>query len=140
MSCSIRYTRILAYIGSHSPSPTAQRPSYTSGGGARQRTSGGLAGQSIPRSATLAATNPLLLARLSSSAPAPSVLGGAAPLLAGGESTTRWREPRNRLFSTSSLAEEVHGSASSISTGVYLSNFLGASTAKFLSAFFFFQN
>lgn len=39
--------------------------------------------------------------------------------MAPGESST-WqrREPRNRLFSTSSLVEEVHGSASSISTGM----------------------
>ncbi|XP_046650533.1 protein CREBRF homolog isoform X1 [Daphnia pulicaria] len=104
--------------GSHSPSPTTQRPTYS--GGARQRTSnsgssssGGASGQSIPRP-NLAATNPLLLARLSSSAPGPSILGGnAAP---GESSTWQRREPRNRLFSTSSLVEEVHGSASSIST------------------------
>jgi len=111
--------------GSHSPSPTAQpqRPSHL--GGARQRTSMGAAAQSIPRSPNLAATNPLLLARLSSSAPAPSVLqaglgplGGGSSSSASGESST-WqrREPRNRLFSTSSLVEEVTGSASSISTG-----------------------
>lgn len=113
--------------GSHSPSPTAQpqRPSHL--GGARQRPSIGAAAQSIPRSPNLAATNPLLLARLSSSAPAPSVLqagtgplggGGGSSSSASGESST-WqrREPRNRLFSTSSLVEEVHGSASSISTG-----------------------
>ena len=104
--------------GSHSPSPTAQRPTYS--GGARQRTSnsgssssGG--GQNIPKSPNLAATNPLLLARLSSSAPGPSILGGNAP--PGESSAWQRREPRNRLFSTSSLVEEVHGSASSISTG-----------------------
>lgn len=107
--------------GSHSPSPTAQRPVYP--GGARQRTSnsvsssfGGGGGQNIPKSPNLAATNPLLLARLSSSAPGPSIIGGnVAP---GESSAWQRREPRNRLFSTSSLVEEVHGSASSISTGM----------------------
>lgn len=102
--------------GSHSPSPTAQRPSYP--GGARQRTSNSASSssggsQTIPRP-NLAATNPLLLARLSSSAPGPSILGGNA--VPGESSTWQRREPRNRLFSTSSLVEEVHGSASSIST------------------------
>lgn len=104
--------------GSHSPSPTAQRPSYP--GGARQRTSNSASSssggsQTIPRP-NLAATNPLLLARLSSSAPGPSILGGNA--VPGESSTWQRREPRNRLFSTSSLVEEVHGSASSISTGM----------------------
>lgn len=116
------------FVGSHSPSPTAQRPSYT--GGARQRTtsnsmSSPAPGQNIPnRSPNLAATNPLLLARLSSSAPAQSILGAGVP---GNPESSTWqrREPRNRLFSTSSLAEEVHGSASSISTGAsYLTSLM----------------
>lgn len=98
----------MCHVGSHSPSPTAQpqRPSHL--GGARQRPSIGAAAQSIPRSPNLAATNPLLLARLSSSAPAPSVLqagigplggGGGSSSSASGESST-WqrREPRNRSF------------------------------------------
>lgn len=117
-----RSTRLRGYLtgGSHSPSPTAQRPVYP--GGARQRTSNSVSssfgggGQNIPKSPNLAATNPLLLARLSSSAPGPSIIGGnVAP---GESSAWQRREPRNRLFSTSSLVEEVHGSASSISTGM----------------------
>lgn len=121
------YWMLFMIAGSHSPSPTAQRPSYS--GGARHRTSSSsmsspAPGQNAPtgRPQTLASTNPLLLARLSSSAPAPSILGGGAPgagVLPGNPESSAWqrREPRNRLFSTSSLAEEVHGSASSISTG-----------------------
>jgi hypothetical protein len=98
--------------GSHSPSPTTTHRPAPGGGGVRQRTSAASA-QAIPRSPSLAATNPLLLARLSSSAPGPS---GMAPLGDGQSSTWQRREPRNRLLSTSSLVEEVHGSTSSIST------------------------
>jgi len=106
--------------GSHSPSPTAPhgpppRPGSHMSGGVRPRTSSAAsaAAQSIPRSPSLANTNPLLLARLSSSAPGPS---GAMAAASGDPSAWQRREPRNRLLSTSSLVEEVHGSTSSIST------------------------
>ena len=116
--------------GSHSPSPTAPhapppRPGSHMIGGVRPRTSSAAsaAAQSIPRSPSLANTNPLLLARLSSSAPGPSGMAAAAAAAAaaagasGDPSAWQRREPRNRLLSTSSLVEEVHGSTSSISTG-----------------------
>lgn len=77
-------------------------------------------GQSVPRPTSLAAANPLLSARLSSSAPTRNV---------SLEQAWQRREPRQHLLSTGSLAEEFGGSASSLSTGTATS-LLGCSQTK----------
>lgn len=64
-------------------------------------------GQSVPRPTSLTAANPLLSARLSSSAPTRNF---------SFEQAWQRREPRQHLLSTGSLAEEYGGSASSLST------------------------
>ncbi|XP_071548954.1 uncharacterized protein REPTOR isoform X2 [Panulirus ornatus] len=64
-------------------------------------------GQSVPRPTSLSAANPLLSARLSSSAPTRNF---------SLEQAWQRREPRQHLLSTGSLAEEFGGSASSLST------------------------
>ncbi|XP_069957994.1 protein CREBRF homolog isoform X1 [Cherax quadricarinatus] len=64
-------------------------------------------GQSVPRPTSLSAANPLLSARLSSSAPSRNF---------SLEQAWQRREPRQHLLSTGSLAEEFGGSASSLST------------------------
>ncbi|XP_050711711.1 protein CREBRF homolog isoform X2 [Eriocheir sinensis] len=64
-------------------------------------------GQSVPRPTSLSAANPLLSARLSSSAPSHNF---------SLEQAWQRREPRQHLLSTGSLAEELGGSASSLST------------------------
>ncbi|KAK3874705.1 hypothetical protein Pcinc_020361 [Petrolisthes cinctipes] len=64
-------------------------------------------GQSVPRPTSLSAANPLLSARLSSSAPTRNC---------SLEQAWQRREPRQHLLSTGSLAEEFGGSASSLST------------------------
>ncbi|XP_042885268.1 protein CREBRF homolog isoform X1 [Penaeus japonicus] len=64
-------------------------------------------GQSVPRPSSLSAANPLLSARLSSSAPTHNF---------SLEQAWQRREPRQHLLSTGSLAEEFGGSASSLST------------------------
>ena len=64
-------------------------------------------GTSVPRPTTLSAANPLLSARLSSSAPSHNF---------SLEQAWQRREPRQHLLSTGSLAEELGGSASSLST------------------------
>ncbi|CAL4066876.1 unnamed protein product [Meganyctiphanes norvegica] len=64
-------------------------------------------GQSVPRHSSLSAANPQLSARLSSSAPSHNFF-----------EQQKWmrREPRQHLLSTGSMAEELGGSASSLST------------------------
>lgn len=64
-------------------------------------------GTSVPRPTSLSAANPLLSARLSSSAPSHNF---------SLEQAWQRREPRQHLLSTGSLAEELGGSASSLST------------------------
>ncbi|KAK7071211.1 hypothetical protein SK128_007634 [Halocaridina rubra] len=68
-----------------------------------------LLGQSVPRPTSLSAANPLLSARLSSSAPTRNF---------SLEQAWQRREPRQHLLSTDSLAEEYGGSASSLSSTV----------------------
>ena len=69
-------------------------------------------GQSVPRPSPFSSNNPMLAARLSSSAPVHNFMDQA------------WqrREPRQHLLSTGSLAEEFGGSASSLSTGIDQNN------------------